>query len=206
MRAVIVDDWGVLRQGVRVILSERGVTTVGQANTGREGLALVTEHHADLLVLGRCADMAAVEVLEHLTRLDHDVRTLLLLENPARVDGVALLTAGASALLPRTAGEHELLEAVGRVLAGDRYVAPPVLTSMFPTHQAVVQSGAFGLTERERWVLAELVHGRSNREIASALFIGQETVKTHLHHIYEKLDVNGRREAVGRAFELGLVS
>jgi DNA-binding NarL/FixJ family response regulator len=206
VKAVIVDDWGVLRHGVRVILSERGVSTVGQAETGREGLALVTDHHADLLVLGRCADISAIDVLDHISRLDHDVRTVLLLENPARVDGIALLTAGARALLPRTAGEGELLEAVGRVQDGDRFVAPPVLTSMFPTPGAVVQAGAFGLTERERYVLAELVRGRSNREIASALYIGHETVKTHLHHIYEKLDVSGRREAVGRAFELGLVS
>ena len=86
------------------------------------------------------------------------------------------------------------------------YVAPTVLTSMFPASQVSVRTNAFGLTERERWVLTELVRGRSNREIASALYIGQETVKTHLHHIYVKLDVHGRREAVGRAFELGLVS
>jgi len=205
MRAVIVDEWPVLRHGLRVVLGEHGVRTVGLLPTAAEGLTRAGEGGVDLVVAGRTADMGHDKVVRRVTRLAHPVRAVVLLGTSDRVDPVALLSLGAAAVLPRTVGERELADAVARLKAGDRYLAPSVLAAAYGSNGPSVRDDEGALTSRERAVLGHLVHGSTNREIAQALFVGQETVKTHLRNIYAKLEVTGRHQAVGRAVELGLV-
>jgi two-component system, NarL family, response regulator DevR len=207
MRGVIVDDWAVLRHGLRVVLGEHGVRTLVHVATGADGVEALVREHPELVVMGRCPDMSPGELVRRLVRARADVRILVLVAPADRIDPVTLLSAGAAALVPRTVTGDELSEALERLRRGERYIAPSVLAAMFPVVAADVQDeGVNGLTARERAVLAQLVAGRSNREIADALFIGQETVKTHLRNIYNKLEVAGRQQAVGRAMELGLIA
>jgi ATP/maltotriose-dependent transcriptional regulator MalT len=87
------------------------------------------------------------------------------------------------------------------VVAGERYVDPTLLTGDAPDEEFE----PLALTTREREVLGLLASGCSNREIASTLFVSLPTVKTHLAHIYDKLDARNRNEALGRAMTLGLL-
>ena len=117
-----------------------------------------------------------------------------------------MLEAGARGLCARSATPEELGEAAKLVLAGERVVAPSLLPALIGL--VGLQEGADEvavLTPKERQVLAWVARGHSNREIAEGLFMAPGTVKTHLAHIYAKLGVKDRHEAMARAIALGLL-
>jgi DNA-binding NarL/FixJ family response regulator len=205
MRAVIADQWSVLRNGVAAVLAQCGITTVAHHATGIEVVASAAQHGATLVVVGSVPDVSALGVVDRARRPDPPLRTLVLLESITRETAVALLDAGADAVVPRDTGEVELREAALRLLRGERHLAPAVVAMAFGPTGAVRSTDDHGLTQRERAVLRQLVEGRSNREIAAALFIGEATVKTHLRNIYDKLGVANRVQAVGLALERELL-
>jgi DNA-binding NarL/FixJ family response regulator len=205
MRAVIADQWSVLRNGVAAVLGQCGITTVAQHATGIDVVASAAQHGAALVVVGTVPDVSPLGVVERAQRADPPLRSLVLLESVTRDAAVALLDAGADAVVPRDTGEVELREAATRLLRGERHIAPAVVATAFGSTGAARRADDHGLTQRERAVLRQLVEGRSNREIAAALFIGEATVKTHLRNIYEKLGVANRVQAVGLALERELL-
>ena len=204
MRAVIADEWSVLRNGVAAVLSQSGITVVAQVGTGVEVLAAAQHAGAEVVVVGSLPDVAALSVVERCRRLDPPMRTLVLLEVVARDIAVDLLDAGADVVVPRDTSEADLREAAAHLIRGERHLAPAVLAVAFGTSPNR-RSREHGLTERERAVLRQLVDGRSNREIAAALYIGEATVKTHLRNIYDKLGVSNRVQAVGAVLERELL-
>jgi DNA-binding NarL/FixJ family response regulator len=139
--------------------------------------------------------------------LDEPPKIVVFLGQASRDDLVALLNAGADAVLVRTVAPPELGDAVGKVLAGERVVSPAFMSALvgFLEPSSPPEKDAV-LTGKETEVLKSLANGRSNQEIAAALFVTGATVKTHLAHIYAKLGVRTRHEAVARAVELGLLS
>lgn len=199
MRAVIVDEWVVLRHGLRVVLAENGIRTAAHCETAAEGFARAGESNVDLVVAGRAPDMTPDKIIRRALRLN--LLPVVLVTGPS--DPVLLMSLGARAVLPRAASERELVDAAARLKRGDRYLAPSLLASV--GEEPRVRDSEGELTARERGVLAQLIRGATNHEIGAALYIGDETVKTHLRNIYTKLEVSDRRQAVGRAVELGLV-
>jgi DNA-binding NarL/FixJ family response regulator len=106
----------------------------------------------------------------------------------------------------RSASSDELGEAIDRIRRGERYVAPALLSSLVGVVTPTVEVyGDTVLTSRERDVLACLAQGRTNRQIATELFVGVETVKSHLSRLYAKLEARDRHDAVARAFASGLL-
>jgi DNA-binding NarL/FixJ family response regulator len=207
MRAVVADEWSVLRGGVAAVLAQCGVSTPLQATTGTEAVAAVEATPYDLVVLGAVPDVAPATAVARLRAVRPAVRVLVLLEAGSRGEAIEVLDAGADAVLSRTATEVDLREATVRLTLGQRYVSPGMLESAFGggSPDVAAQGGAPAFTDRERAVMAHLVEGRSNREIAAALFIGEATVKTHLRNIYDKLDVSNRVQAVNKVVELKLL-
>ncbi len=207
MQAVIADEWAVLRSGVVAVLARCGIEVVREAGSATGALAGLSDAGPGLLVLGLVSDQQPLGAVRRAKAIAPDVTVIVLVSDTDREGVLALLDGGADAVLSRDAGEDELLDAVARVNRGQLFVAPGLLESLFGDNRA---NGAeppadAGLTERERAVLTLLVEGNSNREIARKLFIGEATVKTHLHNVYEKLEVANRVQAVGRAIELRLV-
>lgn len=205
MRAVIADQWSVLRNGVSAVLAQCGITTVAQLATGIDVVASAAEHGAALVVVGTVPDVSTLGVVERARRTEPPLRSLVLLESVTRDAAVALLDAGADAVVPRDTSEVDLRDAAMRLLRGERHIAPAVVASAFGAPVGGRNADDHGLTERERAVLRQLVEGRSNREIAAALFIGEATVKTHLRNIYDKLGVANRVQAVGLVLERELL-
>jgi DNA-binding NarL/FixJ family response regulator len=208
MRALIGDEWSVLRAGVAAVLAGTGIDEVVQAETLEGALAEARRAPLDLVVLGRFGDAGVELAVPAVLAVTPGARVIVLLDQPDRRAVLGAVDAGAEGVLTRAAREDEVVDAVLRVGRGERVVSPRVLDGAFgelaPVDlRAPVVPG--GLTERERAVLAELVSGRSNREIADALFIGEATVKTHLRNIYDKLEVSNRVQAVGKAIERRLV-
>lgn len=203
MRAVVADRWPVLREGVAEVLAQCGVSTVQHATTATEALSSLDHDGAAVVILGAVADMDLAVAVDRLLGARADARVVALVESSARASVIAVLDAGAAAVLARDGTPVDLREAVMRVAAGQRYVAPKVLAEAFGAGSAARAASPF--TARELEVLALLAEGRSNAEIAAALFLGEATVKTHLRNAYAKLGVSNRVEAVQAVLARGLL-
>jgi DNA-binding NarL/FixJ family response regulator len=136
---------------------------------------------------------------------------MLLVDHAESPDVARLLNLGADALLLRTARADELADAVLRLKAGERVVASALAVGtigrvgplMDVSHDEATRRS--GLSPKELEVLAELASGSTYMQIAEALIVTQATIKTHLVHIYKKLGVKNRHEAIARALALGLL-
>jgi DNA-binding NarL/FixJ family response regulator len=208
MQALIADEWAVLRSGVAGVLAASGVGAIREMRTATEALAALHPGGSHLVVLGLVTDQPLAGAVRRAKAIDADVRTIVLVPEPGRDLVLALLDGGADAVVSRDASEAELHEAVVRVARAERFVAPGLLARLYGEVEPVIEASDddHPLTSQERRVLALLVEGRSNRQIADELLIGEATVKTHLHNLYEKLRVANRVQAVGRAIEMRLLS
>lgn len=203
VKAIVADEWSVLRGGVAAVLAQCGVRTPRHAATATEAVAAAAEQPYELCVLGAVPDMAPATAIARLRDVRPELRLLVLLDGPSRSEAIEVLDAGADAVLGRNASEADLREAAVRLARGERYVSPALLATAFGSPPPEPVRDRF--TERERSVLALLAEGRSNKEIADALFIGEATVKTHLRRIYEKLEVENRVQAVAAVHERRLL-
>lgn len=197
----------MIRIGLARVLQSADVNTVGETGDALEALALVRRERPDLLVLGQHSGSTAALVRQAKEAADPPAVAVLL--GRVEQDGLAeLLAAGADGLLVQSVGPDELVAALGRLLTGERVVSPALLPSLVGMVGVADDGGATpvaALTAKERNVLAALAEGRSNSEIATSLYLSPATVKTHLNHIYAKLGVRSRHEAVARAVALGLL-
>jgi DNA-binding NarL/FixJ family response regulator len=202
--AVIVDSWGLVRLGIGAVLRATDVRVIAEEARARDGLLRVRQDQPTLVVFGSHLDVPVAEAVRQAAGLDSPPFVLVLLDAASRDDLAELFAAGADGALLRSVNGEELADAIARLLAGERVLAPafvPVLAGMMSA--AADEDGA--LTPKEREVLGLLARGRSNRQIADELFIAAATVKTHLTHLYEKLGVTDRKEAITRALAEGLL-
>ena len=202
--AVVVDQWALVRLGISAVLQGIGVRVRAEEAGGRDGLLRARQVEPGLLVLGAMADLSAVEAVAQAHQLPVRPRVLVLVSAPGADDLRELLQIGPDGVLVRSAGADEVRDAVARMRTGERVVAPGLVPAVMDALQAA-DAGAGPLTVKEQEVLARLAEGRSNQQIAEALFVTPATVKTHLSHIYAKLGVANRRDALARAVALGLL-
>lgn len=205
-RIAIAERWSVLRRGLADVLQTRWSVLADVADLSDLGRTL-RGHRVDLVVLGGEPGLDLPTVVNLFSGPAFAVPVVVLCDD---VDADSLrdvLRAGARAVVSKKVDDRGLVDAVERVLSGERVVDQAFLPLLFGTtelSEAPAQNGL--LTPRELEVLAELARGSTNRDIASALLMGESTVKTHLGRIYSKLEVSGRHHAVGRALELGLLT
>jgi DNA-binding NarL/FixJ family response regulator len=204
---VVIDGWALVRLGIATVLHGAGARVVAEEASARDGLLRARSLDAGLIVLGSASDLPLAEAIRQAAALPGRPKVLVLVSSLGPDDAPALMAAGPDGVLLRSAGADELADAVRRLGEGERVVSPalvPLVMDAFgPAGDGAPDAGP--LTTKEREVLARLAEGRSNQEIATALFITPATVKTHLAHIYAKLGVKGRHEAVARAVALGLL-
>lgn len=200
LRILLVDDHPVVRAGLRAVLESAGrLQVVAEASTAAEAHAAVDR----LQGLGEGPDVvvmdielgqgpSGIEATEQLGRTHPQVPVLIVSTYGAVSDVQAAVSAGALGYLLKDASAQELRDAVAQAAAGS-LVLPGQLA------RRVLGGGAGtepALSPREIDILEELALGRTNQQIAAGLFISQATVKTHLHHIFGKLGVGNRTEAV----------
>jgi DNA-binding NarL/FixJ family response regulator len=206
--ALVVDEWALYRQGVRSVLAAAGVTAVDDVAGTADALLRLWWAKPDLLVAGSPAQGSLADLVARAKQAQPSLAVLALLPVAEAGQFRAVLAAGADSVLTRTAGPAELEDAVRRLASGERVLtAAAVLTGMMEGVVGEPAAAAEGLlTAKEREVLWLLAQDMSNRQIASALVVSEATVKSHLGRVYEKLKVSGRREAVRRAMELGILT
>lgn len=207
IRAVVADDVALVRLGVAALLEPLGIGVVAETHSGRELVRLVGAEDPQLLVIGSTADMTIGETLWRLRRARVATPVVALVSLAAADDVARFAALGAQGIALRTGRPEELAFVVERVVAGERAVAPCLHGALVGAVQFVdLRDESSGLSPREREVLALLAQGRTNREIADALSVTLATVKSHLVHLYAKLGAGSRREALGQALSLGLLS
>lgn len=209
IHVVLADDHSVVRKGIREFLEEPGdIQVVAEAADGEEALALTALHRPDVLVLDiQMPKLSGIEVARRVAAECPGVRILVLTAYDDDPYVFALLRAGATGYVLKTADSAELVRAVRAVAAGRSALAPEVaqkvvgqLTGGTRTiGDEVVQA----LTDRELDVLRLAARQLTNRAIGLELGISERTVQGHLANIYSKLHVNTRTGAVVKAVKLG---
>jgi len=205
IRLVIAEDQRLFRQSLRCLLErEPDLVVVGEATDGREAFNLVMELKPHMVLMD--VDMPKLDGVTA-TRLiqgcQPDVKVLMLSVHDDDNRIVAAVQAGASGYILKDADHAEFLRIIRGTYEG-QVVTSPYLPDRLArnAYQSVMQAsdqqagGLAALTDREREILACAAGGRGNKEIADQLCVSSDTVKTHLHHIYRKLGVTGRVEAV----------
>jgi DNA-binding NarL/FixJ family response regulator len=211
-RVVVVDDQDMVRQGLRLILELAGIEVVGEARDGEEGVAVVTATEPDVVLMD--LRMPGMDGIEATRRIVGSGRARVLALTTFDIDQhvVDALRAGAVGFLLKDVTSDGLVDAVLRTAAGESVVAPAVLARMMDHFAArppgpLSEPPGFGeLSDREREVLAMIGAGLSNTEIAEKLVISMATVKTHVRHVFAKLDLRDRAQAVVVARDAGLVA
>jgi DNA-binding NarL/FixJ family response regulator len=205
----VVDELAMVRLGLATVLRSVDVEVVAETPSGREAAELLGLHQPELVVVGAPADMPVLEAVRR-ARAAADAVQIVGLLGAGQVETVAaVVEAGADGLTLRGGASGDLAAAFAEVLAGRRYVAPTLSTGLLGRLEAAVAPESNGdaiLTSREREVLAHLASGATNREIATTLTVTLATVKSHLVHVYAKLGVRNRHEALSRAVGLGLLT
>jgi DNA-binding NarL/FixJ family response regulator len=209
IRIFLADDHAVLRQAVSAMLSgEPDMTVVGQAGTGIEALAGVKSARPDVVILDiKMPEAGGLEVLADIRRACPNTRVIVftMYESPAYVN--AAIRAGAGGYVLKSVGREELLSAIRSVHRGGHFLHAEVTRPLLrrAAIEARLRPGGGGLTPRDLQVLELLSDGKSNKEIAHALRISDETVKSHLKRLFEKLGVSDRTEAVALALRQNLI-
>jgi DNA-binding NarL/FixJ family response regulator len=208
-RMIIADDHELARAGLRNMLAgERSLTVVGEATNGREALALCQDLKPDLALLDvRMPEMDGLAAAHAIRQACPQTRVLIVTthENPEYL--LVALKAGVAGFVLKDVTRHDLLSTIRRVLRGESVLSGKI-TARALQHMADRQSSSppEPLTPREHEVLAQIVAGNTNRQIAQALSIGIGTVKFHVEHIIAKLGVADRTQAAVHAVERGMLN
>ncbi|HEY5012192.1 MAG TPA: response regulator transcription factor [Acidimicrobiia bacterium] len=208
--AVVVDELALVRLGLASLLGSMEIDVVAEAPGGREGAEQSRLHGPSLVVIGAPADMPVLEAVRR-ARATLDTVAILALLGVGQLGSVAdVVEAGADGVALRGALPREIAEALAVVSAGRRYVASSLSSGLVgrlaSAPAAVGDTARDLLTYREREVLALIAGGASNKEIAANLSVTVATVKSHLVHVYAKLEARNRQEALSRAVGLGLLA
>jgi two-component system nitrate/nitrite response regulator NarL len=207
VRIVVVDDHTLFRRGLVGLLAEMdGFRVVGEASNGREAVEMIEMGKQDIVLLDvNMPEMSGIETLGALRKRGVDSPVLMLTISQHEDDLIGAIRAGANGYLLKNAEPETLRQTIRQVVAGKAVLAPEVTEQVFRLVRSGPASSLNLLTEREIEVLKFLSRGLTTAQTGSEMFISENTVKTHVRHILEKLDVNNRAEAVAKATQLGLI-
>ncbi len=193
-RVLIVDHYPIILEGLRFILHGAvGFTLVGEAGTGKSAVILAKTLLPDLLVLDNdLCDLTGLDVLRLLSSTVQQVRVLLLTGRINPLDANEALRLGARGMLAKTAHPQTILKCLRAIAAGEYWIRHEHMGEVIRDLQRSAPYSA--LTEREHQVVEAILTCKSNRQIALALNISEETVKSHIRNAFEKLHVSSRLE------------
>lgn len=201
LSVLIVDDHFVVRSGLAASLElDDGIKVVGEAERGEDVVAAFRQWRPQVVLMDlQLPGMSGIAATAALREHDQAAKVLIF-STFARDDEIqAALDAGALGYLQKSASREELLTALRSVAQGRRYLVPELARRL-----NALRLGP-AITPREREILALIANGRANKEIAAVLEVSEDTVKRHVSHILEKLNVNDRAQATAEAIRRGIV-
>jgi two-component system NarL family response regulator len=200
-RVLVVDDHALFRTGVaNIINQEPDLEVIAEAGDGAEAVEAFTRYRPDVTLLDlRMPVMEGVEAVRQIREMDPQARVIVLTTYDTDDEISQALKAGAKAYVLKDIAADDLVGCIRTVLAGKTYLAPAAAAKLAEGVTRV------HLTPRELTTLRLLADGKANKEIANELEISERTVKTHLGHLFEKLGVTSRTEAIKVGTRRGLV-
>ena len=200
---LIVDDHEVVREGLRLSLSRAPhIRVVGEASDGESAVALAERRRPDVVIMDvRMPGMDGLQATKILSETLPETAVLIFTAYSERSLLTRGLESGAKGYVLKEAPHQTLLRAIEKVAGGDGYVDPALMPGLIPGGKDQNDM----LTSREREILQLLADGMSNADVATKLFISQETVKSHVRHILAKLEADTRTHAVAIALREAII-
>ena len=202
IRVLIIEDHNVVRHGLIALINlAEGIQVVGEAADGVEAIAQYRKHQPDVTLVDlRLPKMGGVEVIQRVRSETPNARFVVLTTYDGDEDIYRALKSGAKAYLLKGMTSEELISTIREVAAGKSHIPAAI------AERLAERMGTEDLTPREADVLEQIVHGKSNKEIATELDISEATVKTHINSLLGKLGVTDRTQAATAAIRRGLVT
>lgn len=201
IRVLVVDDHPLMRVGIAAMINaQEDLVTVAEADSGEQALKLYAQHRPDIMLVDlRLQGMGGVELIQTIRRSNTEAKFVVLTAYEGDENIHQALEAGARGYLIKGMPHDALIDALRRVQAGYRYLPRPV--------EKILESRMFDsdLSPREREILALIVEGKTNKEIAAELGIARATVKCHVSVIFSRMGVEDRTQAAVAALRRGLV-
>jgi DNA-binding NarL/FixJ family response regulator len=210
VRVLVADDQSMVRAGFRMLLAgEPDIEVVAEASNGLEAIDKASRFHPSVVLMDiRMPELDGLEATRRILAADDKTRVLILTTFDLDEYVYEALRAGASGFVLKDDPPEQLLAAIRTVAAGDALLSPSITKRVIQQFTAIPRPTppeAFDeLTTREQEVFRLIANGLSNPEIARELYISEATVKTHITHILQKLDLRDRVQAVVLAYQTGL--
>ena len=210
MRIVLVDDHEVVRLGLKVLLEQSDhFEVVGEANNAKEAVEITGKFRPDIVLMDiRLPGASGIEACEEITQLYPEVRVVMLTSYAEDEMLFSAIRAGASGYLLKQINSEDLIHSLESVRRGDALLDPMVTQRVFQEVRRAVkeeEASAFAiLSQQEKHVLILVSEGKTNREIAKSLFLGEGTVRNYASSILSKLGASTRAEAAAYAVEHNL--
>jgi DNA-binding NarL/FixJ family response regulator len=211
IRVLVADDQSMVRAGFRMLLSrEDDIEVVAEANNGLEAIDKATRFRPTVVLMDiRMPELDGLEATRRILATDEGARILILTTFDLDEYVYEALRAGASGFVLKDDPPEQLLSAIRTVAGGDALLSPAVTKRVIERFARIPQPAPpkqlDELTDRELDVFRLIARGLSNAEIGQELFISDTTVKTHITHILQKLDLRDRVQAVVLAYESGVM-
>ncbi|GEL05255.1 response regulator [Rummeliibacillus stabekisii] len=210
IKVLIVDDHHVVRRGLLFFLkTQKDIEVVGEASNGKEAIELTASLQPDIILMDLVMpEMDGIKATKHIKAKYPNIQIIMLTSFSDRDHVVPAIEAGAAGYQLKDIEPDELVLAIRRVMDGENIMHPQVTTQLIQNQEMTSELPHMlhPLTNREQDVLGELTKGKSNKEIASSLFVTEKTVKTHISNIFAKLEVQDRTQAALYAVKHGLTS
>jgi DNA-binding NarL/FixJ family response regulator len=215
IRVVLADDHPIVRDGLRKLLSlEDDIQVVGEASDGHEVVRVVQETHPDIVVLDlRMPNLDGIGALQALQSLEAKPKVIVLTASEDKNEFVQAMKLGCSGIVLKQTAPELIVKSVRKVFAGeiwlDSHTTAAVMRQFAHPTDVMGSQPARGrerspLSQREREIVTLVAQGYKNREMAEKMFISEQTVKNHLHNIFDKLGVSDRLELALYAIHKGL--
>ena len=207
LRILIVDDHEVVRLGLRTLLDRHPqFSVVDEAGTAREAVQKALQHQPDVVVMDiRLPGGSGIEACRKITERLPETKVIMLTSYAEDEMLFDAITAGAAGYVLKQIGSDDLVRAIETVGRGDALLDPALVQKVFDRVREAArkeEAAAFAdLTEQEMRVLAQVAKGKTNREIAQALYLGEGTVRNYVSSILSKLGLSNRAEAAAYAVE-----
>jgi two-component system, NarL family, response regulator DevR len=205
VRILVADDHAVVRAGLRALLEHHeNFQVVGEASTGEEAIVRAIESHPDIAVLDiRMPGLSGIEACRQIVEKVEGCKVIMLTSYAEDELLFAAIRAGASGYVLKRIGDNDLVRAVERVSRGESMLDPAMTATVFAemrkANEAQQNTAFAALTSQELAVLALVVHGLTNRQIAVNLFLGEGTVRNYVSSVLGKIGAANRAEAAAYA-------
>jgi two-component system response regulator DevR len=203
MRVMVVDDHDVVREGLRALLTrQEGVTVVAEAKDGEEACREAVRTRPDVIVMDiRMPGISGVEACRQIRERQPDVKVLMLTSYADDQAVIASIMAGASGFVLKQTRSNVLIEALHTVAAGGSLLDPAVTTTVLERMRKGAEEDELveALNDQERKILALIAEGKTNKQIASEIYLSDKTVKNYVSSILGKLGMERRAEAAAFA-------